>query len=231
VKGAFTGALHDKIGKLELAGGGTAFFDEVSEVPLQVQGKLLRFLQSREYERIGDPQSRSADVRVIVATNRDLEEMVHQADFREDLYFRLNVVELILPPLRERPEDIPLLSDFFLKRSARMNGKPVTRMAPETMQRLQNYPWPGNVRELVNTIERGVILSQEPTIEVSSLPPHIANYNVFESTGESVEKLDELEKRHIQNVILHSSSLEEAAKRLGIDPATLWRKRKKYSLD
>ena len=231
VKGAFTGALHDKIGKLELAGGGTAFFDEVSEVPLQVQGKLLRFLQSREYERIGDPQSRSADVRVIVATNRDLEEMVHQADFREDLYFRLNVVELILPPLRERPEDIPLLSDYFLKRSARMNGKAVTRMASETMQRLQNYPWPGNVRELVNTIERGVILSQEPTLEVSSLPPHIANYNVSESTGESVEKLDELEKRHIQNVILHSSSLEEAAKRLGIDPATLWRKRKKYSLD
>ncbi len=231
VKGAFTGALRDKIGKLKLAEAGTAFLDEISEVPLPVQGKLLRFLQNREYERIGDPQTQSVDARVIAATNRDLEEMVHHGDFREDLFFRLNVVELFLPPLRERPEDIPLLSDFYLKRSARMNAKAVTRIAPDTVHVLQGYPWPGNVRELVNTIERGVILSQEPVLEISSLPPHIANYKVPESSGESFENLAEVEKRHIQNVILHSPSLEEAAKRLGIDPATLWRKRKKYSLD
>ncbi len=231
VKGAFTGALRDKTGKLNLAEGGTAFLDEISEVPLSVQGKLLRFLQSREYERIGDPQPQSVDVRVIAASNRDLEELVRTGDFREDLYFRLNVVELFLPPLRERPEDIPLLSDFYLKRSARMNAKAVSRIAPETMELLHGYPWPGNVRELVNTIERGVILSQDPALEVSSLPPHIANYKVSENSGEPFENLAEMEKRHIQNVILHSESLEEAAKRLGIDPATLWRKRKKYSLD
>jgi NtrC-family two-component system response regulator AlgB len=231
VKGAFTGALRDKIGKLKMAEGGTALLDEVSEVPLAVQGKLLRFLQSREYERIGDPQTQSVDVRVIAATNRDLDEMVRQGDFREDLYFRLNVVELFIPSLRERPEDIPLLSDYHLKRSARMNGKSVTRIAPESMQRLQSYPWPGNVRELANTIERGVILSQEPALEVSFLPPHIANYKVTVPGEESSDNLAEVEKRHIQNVILHSPSLEEAAKRLGIDPATLWRKRKKYSID
>jgi DNA-binding NtrC family response regulator len=231
VKGAFTGALRDKTGKLKLAEGGTAFLDEISEVPLSVQGKLLRFLQSREYERIGDPQTQSVDVRMIAATNRDLEEMVRQGDFREDLFYRLNVVELFLPPLRERPEDIPLLSEYYLNRSARMNGKTFTRMAPDTIQRLQSYPWPGNVRELVNTIERGVIFSQTSALETSSLPPHIANYKVSESNEESLEKLAEVEKRHIQKVILHSSSLEEASKRLGIDPATLWRKRKKYGLD
>jgi NtrC-family two-component system response regulator AlgB len=231
VKGAFTGALRDKIGKLKMAEGGTALLDEVSEVPLAVQGKLLRFLQSREYERIGDPQTQSVDVRVIAATNRDLDEMVRQGDFREDLYFRLNVVELFIPSLRERPEDIPLLSDYHLKRSARMNGKSVTRIAPESMQRLQSYPWPGNVRELANTIERGVILSPEPELEVSFLPPHIANYKVTVPGQESSDNLAEVEKRHIQNVILHSPSLEEAAKRLGIDPATLWRKRKKYNID
>lgn len=231
VKGAFTGALRDKIGKLKMAEGGTALLDEVSEVPLAVQGKLLRFLQSREYERIGDPQTQSVDVRVIAATNRDLDEMVRQGDFREDLYFRLNVVELFIPSLRERPEDIPLLSDYHLKRSARMNGKSVTRIAPKSMQRLQSYPWPGNVRELANTIERGVILSHEPALEVSSLPPHIANYKVTVPGEESSDNLADVEKRHIQNVILHSPSLEEAAKRLGIDPATLWRKRKKYSID
>jgi len=231
VKGAFTGALRDKTGKLKLAEGGTAFLDEISEVPLSVQGKLLRFLQSREYERIGDPQTQSVDVRMIAATNRDLEEMVRQGDFREDLFYRLNVVELFLPPLRERPEDIPLLSEYYLNRSARMNGKTFTRIAPDTIQRLQSYPWPGNVRELVNTIERGVIFSQTSALETSSLPPHIANYKVSECIEESLEKLAEVEKRHIQNVILHSSSLEEASKRLGIDPATLWRKRKKYGLD
>ncbi|MCU0560127.1 MAG: sigma-54 dependent transcriptional regulator [Desulfobacterales bacterium] len=231
VKGSFTGATHDKTGKLKLAAGGTAFLDEISEVPLPVQGKLLRFLQDREYERVGDPQPQTVDVRVIAATNRDLEEMVRHGDFREDLFFRLNVVELFLPPLRERPEDIPILSDFYLKRSARVNAKAVSGIATETMQLLQLYPWPGNVRELVNTIERGVILSQEPVLGIASLPPHIANYKISAGSAEPFENLAEMEKRHIQNVILHSPSLEEAAKRLGIDPATLWRKRKKYSLD
>ncbi len=231
VKGAFTGALRDKTGKLKLAEGGTAFLDEISEVPLPLQGKLLRFLQSREYERIGDPLPQSVDVRVIAATNRDLEEMVRNGDFREDLFFRLNVVELFLPPLREHPEDIPLLADVYLKRSARLNAKPVSRIAPEAMQLLQRYPWPGNVRELVNTIERGVILSPETVLDVSSLPPHIADYKASQASPEPSDNLADMEKRHIQTVILHAPSLEEAAKRLGIDPATLWRKRKKYGLD
>ena len=231
VKGAFTGALRDKDGKLKLAEGGTVFLDEVSEIPVVVQGKLLRFIQHREYERLGDPNPHTVDVRIIAATNKDLEEMVRDGRFREDLYFRLNVLELFLPPLRERPEDVTLLADHYLKQSARINEKPVRGISPEARHHLQNYTWPGNVRELINTIERSVIMAQATDLDIEDLPPHIAKFNPVAASNSSLKSLEEVEKDHIQSVISHTPSLDEAAKVLGIDPATLWRKRKKYQLD
>ena len=231
VKGAFTGASRDKSGKLRLAEGGTVFLDEVSEIPPAIQGKLLRFLQHREFERLGDPIPQTVDVRVIAATNRDLEERVRDGAFREDLYFRLNVLELFLPPLRERPEDIPLLAEHYRKRSARLNDKLVGPITSEAMQRLQNYPWPGNVRELVNTMERCVVMSGGGVLGIDGLPVGIANYNPNAEATFHLTSLAEMEKAHIQDVILHTDSLEEAARVLGIDPATLWRKRKRYQLD
>ncbi|MFO7962541.1 MAG: sigma-54 dependent transcriptional regulator [Desulfobacterales bacterium] len=229
VKGAFTGAIRDKEGKLALAGGGTIFLDEVAEIPVSVQGKLLRFLQNREYERIGDPRFHTVDVRIIAATNRDLEENVREGAFREDLYFRLNVLELFLPPLRERPEDIQLLAEHYLKRSTHLNEKNIRFISTESMQHLQRYPWPGNIRELINAIERAVVIARGSDLTLSDFSPNIAFFNP--PVEEAFKSLAEVEKRHIQNVIMHSSSLDEAAKVLGIDPATLWRKRKKYQLD
>ena len=231
VRGAFTGAARDKVGKLQLAEGGTVFLDEVSEIPPAIQGKLLRFLQNREFERLGDPRPRTVDVRVIAATNKDLEELVRDGAFREDLYFRINVLELFLPPLRERPEDIPLLAEHYLQRSARLNDKRVVPITAEAMARLQAYPWPGNIRELVNTMERCVIMSGAGPLDVEGLPPGIANYKPPNGSTTCLASLAEMEKAHIREVILQTGSLEEAARVLGIDPATLWRKRKRYQLD
>lgn len=231
VRGAFTGAARDKVGKLQLAEGGTVFLDEVSEIPPAIQGKLLRFLQNREFERLGDPRPRTVDVRVIAATNKDLEELVHDGAFREDLYFRINVLELFLPPLRERPEDIPLLAEHYLQRSARLNDKRVVPITAEAMARLQAYPWPGNIRELVNTMERCVIMSGVGPLDIEGLPPGIANYKPPNGSTTCLASLAEMEKAHIREVILRTDSLEEAARVLGIDPATLWRKRKRYQLD
>ncbi len=231
VRGAFTGAARDKVGKLQLAEGGTVFLDEVSEIPPAVQGKLLRFLQNREFERLGDPRPRTVDVRVIAATNKDLEELVRDGAFREDLYFRINVLEIFLPPLRERPEDIPLLAEHYLQRSARLNDKRVGTITAEAMARLQAYPWPGNIRELVNTMERSVIMSGAGPLDVEGLPAGIANYKLPNGSASRLTSLAEMEKAHIREVILQTGSLEEAARVLGIDPATLWRKRKRYQLD
>ena len=231
VKGAFTGALRDKTGKLSLAEKGSIFLDEVSEIPHVVQGKLLRFLQQRQYERLGDTQTFTVDARVIAATNRDLEELIRDGVFRQDLYFRLKVVEIFLPPLRERTEDIPLLVEHYLRRYAQFNDKPAKEVEDEALQRLQNFPWPGNVRELVNVIERAVILSPHPRLRVRDLPLHIANYRQTLADEASLASLAEIEKKHIQEVMLHTASLEEAARVLGINLTTLWRKRKQYSLE
>ena len=231
VRGAFTGALRDKVGKLTLAEKGSLFLDEVSEIPPVVQGKLLRFLQHREFERLGDTRVQKVDTRVIAASNKDLEELVHDGLFRRDLYFRLKVVELFLPPLRERPEDIPLLVNHYLQRQARLNNKPVKDVEEEAMALLQTYPWPGNVRELVNAVERAVILSTRPQLVQSDLPPHIASFRNDPDGEGPLLSLAEVEKRHIQQVLLRTSSLEEAARVLGINATTLWRKRKQSLLD
>ncbi len=230
-KGAFTGAIEDKEGKLKIADGGTVFLDEVSEMTPSIQARFLRFLQSREFERLGDTTSLKVDVRVIGATNKSLEDLVAEARFRQDLYFRMNVVELNLPPLCERPEDIRILAEFYVKRFALLNEKPLSGIADDALERLENYKWPGNVRELVNVIERGTILCQGKQLTLRELPPHIADFNKTATGREQFKSLAEIEKNYIQHVLTRTDSIDEASKILGIDPATLWRKRKKFNID
>ncbi|MDY0094176.1 MAG: sigma-54 dependent transcriptional regulator [Candidatus Vecturithrix sp.] len=230
-KGAFTGALQDKVGKLNLADGGSVFLDEISEMAPAIQAKFLRFLQYKEFERVGDPTNIRVDVRVITATNRDLEELVQAGAFRQDLLFRLNVVEIDLPPLRDRPEDIDILADQYLQRFAKLYQKPVQEISSEVLQVFQHYSWPGNVRELVNVIERGTILCRGKQFMLADLPGHIADSKLKHAPQSELPNLAELEKAHIQRVLACTTSMEEAARILGIDPTTLWRKRKKYHLD
>lgn len=231
VKGAFTGAIRDKVGKLETADGGTVFLDEVADMSPGIQAKFLHFLQHREFEKLGDIKTLRVDARVITATNRDLEELVQEKVFRQDLYYRLNVIEIFMPPLRERPEDIQLLAEHYLGKFAKENNKDIKGIATQSIEILQSYPWPGNIRELINVIERGTILGHRDHLTPEDLPPHIVNYTHREDSNQKFQPLSEMEKVHITEVLLHTRSMEEAAQVLGIDPATLWRKRKKYQLD
>lgn len=169
-RGAFTGAHQRKKGKVELANGGTVFLDEVGDISAELQAKLLRFLQERQFERVGGNESIDVDVRVIAATNRDLDAAVEAGQFREDLYYRLNVVAIELPPLCERKEDIATLANYFVRRFAKECGKEFTAISEETMQRLRTHSWPGNVRELANVIERAVVMGQPPTVNIEDLP-------------------------------------------------------------
>ncbi len=222
VKGAFTGAVKDRQGRFEAADGGTVFLDEIGEIALQTQVKLLRFLQSKEYERVGESVTRKVDVRVVAATNRNLVEAVEMGLFREDLYYRLNAVRLKLPPLRERPEDIPLLAHHFLEK-LRSGGE----LSPEALKALSGYPWKGNVRELENVMERAVILSKGELIQLHHLPEE---FQMLAAPADHTLSLEEVEHQHIIRVLRIAKDYDEAASILGIDPATLWRKRKKYNL-
>ncbi|MBI2989409.1 MAG: sigma-54-dependent Fis family transcriptional regulator [Deltaproteobacteria bacterium] len=172
-KGAFTGAYQVKKGKIELSDGGTVFLDEVGDISQELQTKLLRFIQEREFERVGGSKSISVDIRIIAATNQDLDSAVREGRFREDLYHRLNVVPITLPPLRDRKEDIPDLAYYFLQRFSLETKKKLTEIAPQALERLMAYEWPGNVRELANVIERAVVLGQEPSITVQDLSPRV----------------------------------------------------------
>jgi two-component system, NtrC family, response regulator AlgB len=228
VKGAFTGAMQDRIGRLEAAHGGTLFLDEISEISPGLQAKLLRFLQEKQFERVGENRTRRADVRVVAATNRNLEEEVKSGRFREDLYFRLNVVELRLPSLRERREDIPLLARRFLEFFARQARRPNPELAPSALKALLSYSWPGNIRELRNVLERGVILWPSQVIEPEALPEQIAAKVAAAPVLGGDYSLERIDREHILRVLARTPTLEEAAHILGIDASTLWRKRKKY---
>ena len=228
-RGAFTGAITETEGKVAAAGGGTLYLDEIGELPLEIQPKLLRLLQEHEYERVGETRTHRADVRVISSTNRDLVRAVKEGKFREDLYYRLNVVALHLPPLRERPHDLERLAAAHLRFFARQSGKLITDFSPETKAALRRYPWPGNLRELRNAVERAVILSPGPTIEVTHLSEIIAKSQQEEAleVGGAVTLAD-LTDEHIRRVLARTSRLEDAAAILGIDLATLYRRRRKW---
>ena len=234
-KGAFTGASSQKIGKFELAQGGTIFLDEIGDMPLATQAKLLRVLQEKEFERVGGNQTIRVDVRFVAATNKNLLEMVRQGTFREDLYYRLNVFSVHLPPLRERKEDIPILAAHFLERA----GHPV-RLAEETLQILTAYAWPGNVRELQNTLERAAVLAENGLITPSLLPGHLtgaipsqAIQQPDASQPRSIdERIDEVEKGLIIEALNRSGGVQvKAAELLGINQRSLWHRIKKLHID
>ncbi|MBI3782038.1 MAG: sigma-54-dependent Fis family transcriptional regulator [Deltaproteobacteria bacterium] len=227
-KGAFTGAVRDQAGRVEAAAGGTLFLDEIGEISASLQAKLLRFVQERQYERIGETLTRTADVRLVAATNRDLERDVESGRFREDLLYRLNVIEVLVPPLRERREDIARLAEHFLLFAARAAGRPTPELSPEAVEALLNYPWPGNVRELRNALERAVILWPAQVISPAALPERIAAHVMPSPVLGGDHLLEDIEREHILRVISRYPTLEDAARVLGIDSSTLWRKRKKY---
>ena len=230
VRGAFTGAVRDQLGRVEGAEGGTLFLDEIGEITPPLQAKLLRFLEDKEFERLGENKTRKANVRTIAATNRNLEENVRKGLFREDLLYRLNVIDLQLPPLRDRPEDILRLARRFLLFFAKSARRQPQELSQEAEDALRSYPWPGNIRELKNAIERAVILWPAQVIGPEAFPAHIAARS---KSAESPQmggdfSLEDIEREHITRVVGRSATLEDAAAVLGIDASTLWRKRKKF---
>ncbi len=228
-KGAFTGAVAKKIGRFELADKGTIFLDEIGEMPLDLQAKLLRVLQEGEFERVGNPHTTKVDVRVIAATNRALEQAVRAGSFREDLYYRLNVFPITSPPLRDRKEDIGVLITHFLKKFSSKIGKNIEKISQEAMTALKAYPWPGNVRELENTIERAVILAQDAALTLNDLPELRAfsseKSKPLEVSSPTFHTLEKVERTHIQNVLKETKWVIEgergAAAILGLNPSTL----------
>ncbi len=229
VKGAFTGALKDNPGRVAACDGGTLFLDEIGDLPLSIQPKLLRFIQEREYERVGDQTTRKADVRIIAATNADLRQAVDEGRFREDLYYRLNVVQIDLPALAQRPNDIRPLAENLLSLFNQSNRKTVPGFTDEVIRIFREYPWPGNIRELRNVIERAVILSSGEPIGAELLPEHMSSKKAPVRLGDPVS-LDTIKEQHIRRVLAETDSLQDAAAILGIDQATLWRKRKQFGI-
>jgi formate hydrogenlyase transcriptional activator len=231
-RGAFTGAITQKVGRLELANQGTLFLDEVGDIPLELQPKLLRVLQEREFEHLGSTRTTRVDVRLVAATHRDLETMMAQKQFRSDLYYRLNVFPIDVPPLRERTEDIPLLVRHFVEHFARRMGRTIETIPSETIETLTRYPWPGNIRELQNLIERAVILSPGPALQV---PLRDLNTRAISAQGGGRhETLEQAERAHIL-AALHEvqwvlSGPRGAAARLGLNRSTLQFRMKKLGI-
>lgn len=229
VKGAFTGAVRDNPGRIAGCEGGTLFLDEIGDLPPSVQPKLLRFIQERSYERLGENITRKANVRLVTATNTDLEGAVKGQRFREDLYYRLNVISIAIPPLRERQEDIEALAGRMLNFFGRTNHRPMQRFTAEAIKALKRYPWPGNVRELRNTVERASILCRSDMVGIEYLPEKMVIREDSIRPGDLVS-LEKLEEMHIRRVLASAKSLQEAAEILGVNQATLWRWRKKYNI-
>jgi Response regulator containing CheY-like receiver, AAA-type ATPase, and DNA-binding domains len=230
VKGSFTGAVNDTMGKVAAAEAGTLFLDEIGELPLEIQPKLLRLLQEREYERVGESRIRKADVRVIAATNRNLAEEVKAGRFREDLYYRLNVINVTLPGLKERPSDLLRLAENYRTFFSERMGKHIKAFSPAVKEAFVRYAWPGNLRELRNVIERAIILATGDQIETADLPEEFS-YQADSSIAVGARvTLEDLEAEHIRRILATARNLDDAARTLGIDPATLYRKRQKLGL-
>jgi two-component system, NtrC family, response regulator AlgB len=233
VKGAYTGAVNDSWGKVTAADGGTLFLDEIGELPLEIQPKLLRLLQEKEYERVGESKTRRADIRVIAATNGNLEAAVRGKRFREDLFYRLNVVAIRMPPLRERPHDLKQMAAGYLSFFSSQCGKRINGFSPEVQSAMQRYVWPGNLRELRNVVEHAVIFASGSRIELSDLPEQLSQpgggapeYDVHVGMKIPLEKL---ETEHIRRVLAQTTTMEEAAQVLGISRGTLYEKKKKMN--
>ena len=233
-KDAFTGATTTKIGLLESANGGTVFFDEVGDMPISMQIKLLRVIQERELIRVGGNRSVPINVRIVAATNQDLKKAVASGKFRHDLYYRLNVVTINLPPLRDRKEDIPLLAYYFLSRATKNSERNIKGFSDDAMKMLISYDFPGNVRELENIVERAVALAHGDIIEVKDLPPDLGEMEIFsyQYKNQGMKTLEELEREYIEWVLTKvNRNKTQAAKILGIDRASLWRRLKRYELN
>jgi formate hydrogenlyase transcriptional activator len=231
-RGAFTGAIAQKVGRLECADRGSLFLDEIGDIPLELQPKLLRVLQEREFERLGSTRTQKVDVRVVAATHRDLEGMIVEKQFRSDLYYRLNVFPITIPPLRERPGDIPLLVRHFVQQAAWKMNKAIDAIPRDTMDALTQYQWPGNIRELENVIERAVILSPGPVLRVPLRDLHsriVPGHN-----QERSQTLEEIERKHILTTLKETrwvlSGPRGAATRLGLNRATLYFRMKKMGI-
>ncbi|MBI4840952.1 MAG: sigma-54-dependent Fis family transcriptional regulator [candidate division NC10 bacterium] len=231
-KGAFTGAIATKVGKFELATGGSLFLDEVGSMRLDLQAKILRALQEREIERVGGTRTIKIDVRVIAATNRDLKRAVEEGTFREDLYYRLNVVPITLPDLKDRQEDIPLLANHFMQKFAQESNSAIREISKDAMGILLSYPWPGNVRELENVIERAVTLGRGPAILPTDLPPHLAGgAGPVERALTQEATLEDLERDYIRAILQRTKWHQiRTAAILGIDRRTLYRKIRRYGI-
>lgn len=234
-KGAFTGAMVLRKGRFELAAGGTLFLDEIGDLPLILQPKILRVLQEKEFERVGGEKTIKADVRLIAATSRNLEELVSGGAFREDLYYRLNVVPVLLPPLRERKEDIPVLAEYFLKKYNEENTKAVT-ITHDVLNTLISYEWPGNVRELENTIERLVVMSREPVVQVSGLPLNIREHSFRTKYAVQIKDalpstIEDIERCKILEALKRTGGIQaKAARILGLTARQIGYKMKKYNI-
>jgi len=228
VRGAFTGAVRDAPGRVEAAEGGTLFLDEIGDLGPTTQAQLLRFLQEKAFERVGETRTRHADVRIVSATNRELEADVRSGRFREDLFYRLNVVEIRVPPLRERREDILQLAARMLRYFATSLHRPGLELAPETAAVLEGYGWPGNVRELRNAVERAAIVWPADVLPPAAFPERIAATQAAAPALGGPFSLEQIEREHILRVMAAAPTLDEAARILGIDASTLWRKRKKF---
>lgn len=229
LKGAFTGADHDSPGRIAACEGGTLLLDEIGDLPLPLQPKLLRFIQDHEYERIGDSITRKADVRVIAATNVDLEKAVRDSRFREDLFYRLNVIQIVLPPLRERQDDIAPLAERLLQFFGSANHRHLLGFSEEALNALRNHVWPGNIRELRNIVEHAAIMCRGDRVGLEHLPDALRPRSAVTQLGDPVD-LETIEEQHIRRVLASVKSLQEAADILGIDQATLWRRRKQYGI-
>lgn len=232
VRGAFTGAIAGKKGLFEEADSGTCFMDEVGNIGPSIQAKLLRFLQEREIKRVGGTESLKLDVRIIAATHQDLEALVKAGKFREDLFYRLSVVSILLPPLRKRKEDLPLLAEHFLHKYASQNQKEISHISPEAVALLSEHDWPGNIRELEHVIERAVALTRNPLLLPEDLPLKLRKEAGEEAPSESSLALKELERQQIQRALkMAGGNKKLAAERLGIHRRTLYRLAKRYGID
>ncbi len=237
VKGAFTGAIRDKMGRFELANGGTIFLDEIGDISPNMQLKLLRVLQEGEFERVGGTETKKVDVRIIAATNQNIENMMQQGKFRQDLYYRLNVIPLEVPPLRDRKDDIPLLITHFLEKFSKQFNKKIESIDDEAMNCLQNYSWPGNIRELENLLERAVVLNKSGKLTINDFPPYIMHHGTepdieVDTEGSLTDQVDVYEKKIILNALRDNNFNKlRTAEKLGIHRSTFMSKLKKYNIN